>query len=491
MKLSEKAYVNWVALLCHTGIDSVLGLAYLLEMMKGDRSLGYICIFEILCFGPVLVEWLLYKKDRESKYIMYMIGVFYGILYTFSLFTANSGFNFVYIVPLLMVITLYSNVRFGIVLSGGSILINIIDIAHKAMTVGYSSDQIADIEIRMACLLLMAVYSAISSGCLNKLNRHKLANLNTEKEKSNQMLSDTLQLAEHISQGIEKVTDKMEHLDQSVLQIQDSMKEVTQGSTETADSVQHQLIRTEEIQNHIAKVKTTAEDIDRGVDDAAVMIEDGQKNIDAMAEQVQKSMAANDTVLSKMQDLYAQTEKMNTIIEMITGITNQTSLLSLNASIEAARAGEAGRGFAVVAGEISSLANQTKSATVSITELIQNINAELKEVSEAIDQVTGSNKSHAVTAKKVLGSFEKIAEMTENISHQTSAMKETVTELETANADIVENIQTISAITEEVSAHSSETYNACEENSNMVSEVTSIVEGLHEETKKIQKTIDN
>lgn len=488
MKLSEKAYVNWVALLCHTGIDSVLGLAYIAELMKGARSVGYICIYEALCFVPLILEWLFYKKDRESRYIMYMLGFFYSVLYIFSVFTANSIGTFVYIVPMLIVITLYSNVRFCGILCGVSILINVADVVRCGMSVGYNAEDIADVEIRVASLLLIAVYSVICTWCLNKLNRFKLGNLNEEKEKSTQMLSDTLQLADQIGQGIGQVTDKMEQLDQSVLQIRNAMKEVTQGSSETADSVQHQLIRTEEIQNHITKVKETAADIDKSMDAAAGMIEDGQKHIDAMAEQVQKSMAANETVISRMADLSAQTEKMNTIIEMITGITNQTSLLSLNASIEAARAGEAGRGFAVVAGEISSLANQTKSATVSITELIQNINAELKEVSDAVDQVTGSNQSHAATAKSVLGSFEKIAEMTEHISLQTGVMKETVTELETANADIVENIQTISAITEEVSAHSSETYNACEENSNMVSEVTGIVENLHEETKKIKKS---
>ena len=488
MKLSEKAYINRAALWCHTFIDVVLALAYMLELFKGARSIGYICVFTALCIVPIIVEWLLYKKNPESKAIMHVIGVLYGILYVFAIFTANSVTNFVYAIPMFVVLLLYSDVRFSALYCGTLCLLNILDIVYVAMTARYTPHHLADVEIRATSIILIAVYCVITTVCLNKLNRNKLDNLNEEKNKSTQMLNNTLQLAERISQGIEQVTEKMEQLDQSVVHIQGSMKEVTQGSTETADSVQQQIDRTGEILNHIAKVKENAESIDRGVDDAAGMIQSGQKNVDAMTEQVKKSIEANNTVISKMEDLSVQTEKMNTIIEMITGITSQTSLLALNASIEAARAGDAGRGFAVVAGEISSLANQTQSATVSITELIQNINAELKEVSEAIDLVTGSNKSHAVTAREVRGSFEKIAEMTQNIGRQTSAMRDTVMELETANAGIVESIQTISAITEEVSAHSSETYAACERNSSMVSEVTAIVENLNEETKKIEKS---
>ncbi len=488
MKLSEKAYINRAAIMCHTIIDVVLTLAYMVELLKGARTVGYICIFLSICLVPILVEWILYKKDPDSGLIMHVIAICYAILYAFAIFTANSITNFVYAIPMFVVLLLYSNVRYSALFCGSLGLLNIFDIVYKAVTVGYAPEQIADVEIRVASITLIAVFCVITTSCLNKLNKNKLSNLNAEKDRSTQMLNDTLQLAEQISQGIEQVTKKMEQLDQSVIHIQSSMKEVTQGSTETADSVQQQMVRTEEIQNYIALVKENAESIDRGVDDTTEMIQTGQKNIDAMSLQVQKSIEANDTVISRMEDLSAQTEKMNSIIEMITGITNQTSLLSLNASIEAARAGDAGRGFAVVAGEISTLANQTKSATVNITELIQNINAELKEVSAAVDMVTDSNRSHAVTAKEVLESFEKIAGMTEGIGQQTSAMRTTVTDLETANAGIVESIQTISAITEEVSAHSSETYDACEMNSSMVSEVTGIVENLNEETKKIKKS---
>ena len=232
-------------------------------------------------------------------------------------------------------------------------------------------------------------------------------------------------------------------------------------------------------------MKDAAAGINGDMTEATKLVTTGMKNIETMGEEVVKSQEANATVLEKMRELNEFTAQMNSIIEMINSITNKTALLALNASIEAARAGEAGKGFAVVAGEISTLANQTKNATVSITELIENINTELTQVSEAIDLVTSCNESHAVIAKEVEISFNEISKQTERITQQTEKMGDAVEELESANTFIVESIQTISAITEEVSAHSNETTDSCEENHNMVREVEEIVAMLSEETKKL------
>jgi methyl-accepting chemotaxis protein len=170
---------------------------------------------------------------------------------------------------------------------------------------------------------------------------------------------------------------------------------------------------------------------------------------------------------------------MNNIIKLITSVANRTEILALNASIEAARAGEAGKGFAVVAEEVSALANQTKSATIHITKLIRNVTEELTSVAEAVDQMTGDSRANESGSGEALQSFARVEDATIEIARQTMTMKRTVEELEATNRDIVESIQTVSAISEEVAAHSSETYDACTQNAELVEDMTRIVKGLN------------
>ncbi len=87
---------------------------------------------------------------------------------------------------------------------------------------------------------------------------------------------------------------------------------------------------------------------------------------------------------AEVEALSSESSAISDVIAIISGIAQQTNLLSLNATIEAARAGEVGLGFAVVAGEVKDLARATASATTRVAEQIAGIQASSKAVTDGI-----------------------------------------------------------------------------------------------------------
>lgn len=487
MEFSERSYVNKTAIIGHTIVDTVLVLAYALELLKGSRTVGYYAVFAVMCIVPVVVEWILYKKNPENTLVQHLMGVFYGALYIFVIFTTTSDLPFSYAFPMFMVIILYRDVRSCVLVGLGAVIGNVAYVILHVFTVGYSSAEIPDVEIRIAATILTVAFMVFTAAAVKKVNLEKLKLIQKQGDSAKEMMQRVLQTSDSMIGGIGEAADKVEQLGGSMQHIHDSMNEVSAGSTETAEAVQAQLERTEQIQEYITRVKRTAAQIGKNMTETAQKVGEGKVQMGTLSDRVEQSNAANQQVLEQMKGLSEYTNQMNSIIEVITSIADNTSLLALNASIEAARAGESGKGFAVVAGQISELANQTKTATVNVTSLISNINKELLDVEKAVEAVTAGNRANAESTRVVGGSFTGIAKGAEEVEQQTQELMGIVAELETANADIVENIQTISAITEEVSAHAGETYDSCDKNTTLVDEVTRIVENLNQDAQKLKQ----
>jgi len=187
-----------------------------------------------------------------------------------------------------------------------------------------------------------------------------------------------------------------------------------------------------------------------------------------------------------MERISETSQKIGNIISEIEDIASQTNLLSLNASIEAARAGEAGRGFAVVADEISSLATQTQQATIDITNLIENISRELAGVVRVIEQMIRNAEEQNIVANNAADNFGRISAKNRLVAKEAQEMAGLVIELQEANGLIMRGIETISAVTEEVTAHSNETLESAEENNVITNEVGSIVEGLNQLAQELR-----
>ena len=486
-RMNETHRINKAVVVSYSIISIILQLAYILELVKGSRTVGYTIIFSALNLIPYIACMVIYCKDRSSSMMKYVMCIGYSVLYAFVLLTAAVPTTYVYIFLMLFLLIPYGKKSLCFITGGVALASNVISIIVGFATEELTTDDLASIEIQLAAVLLAGVFVVLVTHVIGKVNEQKLSELNEEKEKIDELLSNTLEVSKGISEDIAVVSERMEELERAVNTTKDSMKDVSHGATETAESMQAQLLQTEEIVSQVQKTKdvtrTIAEDMQETDDAIAV----GKGNIDQLLEFVEQSEEVGAKVASKMKELTTNMEKMNAIVEMINSITNQTSLLSLNASIEAARAGEAGRGFTVVAGEISGLAGQTRTATVDITKLIGGITASIEEVFDSINDLVEKNKEQNQAAAQMAESFERIEAHTKNISKVSSMLEEVVEELDKSNKVIIEGIDSVSAVTEEVSARATETFAVSENNAETVEEITGVIKELNSKAQKLHE----
>lgn len=138
----------------------------------------------------------------------------------------------------------------------------------------------------------------------------------------------------------------------------------------------------------------------------------------------------------------------------------------------------------MVATEISGMATRTKDATENITGLISNVSTAINEVVGVISQMVSGINDEKQGAANAAESFDTIQKNTYAIRDNVNNLTKIISELKDANQMIVDSVQTISAISEEVDAHTSEIMSAEERNAVVLSDITKIMQGLVALTEK-------
>lgn len=486
-KMQETHRINSAVLLAYSIVTFLLLFAYILEFVKGSRTLGYTAVFSLLDLAPYSVCLMLYLKNRENRQLKYVLSIGFSVLYTFVLLTAAVPTTFVYMFLILFVIIPYGDLRLCYITGGIAVAANIASIAFGFINGTLTTNDLAMVEIQIISITVASFFSGLATNVIGKINAQKFAELNDEKEKVDDLLSQTLEISKGISDDIDAVSARMKQLEHSVVTTKNSMQDVTTGANETAEIMQEQLMQTEEIVEQVERAREVSETIAKDMRQTEATIVTGKNHIEQLIAYVNQSEEASETLALKMEELKTNTQKMNSIVELINSVTEQTSLLSLNASIEAARAGEAGKGFAVVAGEISSLANQTSEATVNITKLIEGITLSIEEVFKSIHQLMESNKEQNQSAGTMVRTFEEIETNTQDIGKVSRALEEVICELAKSNRSISESVNTVSAVTEEVSARANETFSESEVNASVVEEIARVIVDLNEKAKELHQ----
>lgn len=293
--------------------------------------------------------------------------------------------------------------------------------------------------------------------------------LHAQADSSNQVSGEMYNASKTQSQSMQELNNTVEQLSLSV-------NEIAENATTLAMVVADTREDGEQVDG---KMKETVEASRKGKTD--------MQNVGNAMQSINESVLKLQQAIDKVGKA---SEEITNITGVISGIAEETNLLSLNASIEAARAGEAGKGFAVVATEIGQLAQNSANSVHSIENLISEINELVKDaVRQADDSVSNINSSSELVGD-ALKTFDLIFDNIDVVSNLVKQMIEKVEKVDGVASSVA-------AISEEQAASSEEilaTADTMVEQANSITDNSQAVahdaEELTESAKELAKQVE-
>jgi len=278
--------------------------------------------------------------------------------------------------------------------------------------------------------------------------------------------------SESISEHSNGVSEALNENSKSIDEISKTMEELAKGAALQADKSGIGVEKLNELSEAMNSIVTGADDLQKYSQDAKKSNNNGVEAVKLLVTKLENNNNAFIKVEDKINGLSEKSDSISRIIGIIGEIAAQTNLLALNAAIEAARAGKNGKGFAVVAEEIRKLSDATASEVNNISEVINKIQAEIKDTKSSIDYSSSMNKEANESMIGLKDSFASIENSVENMIQNIKKLNLKINEVNSNKKIAVEAIEEISAVSQESAAGNEEVAAAAEEQNSVVENIS-------------------
>lgn len=252
---------------------------------------------------------------------------------------------------------------------------------------------------------------------------------------------------------VEKIRQLISSVGVTSLKVSESVLEVARSSKQIAkESVQQQqetdMVATAitQMSSAIAEVAQNAEQANHETGQVEALVQQGMKLMKASVESINTQSQTIEQSSIAASSLYASSQNISHVLNIINKLADQTNLLALNAAIEAARAGEHGRGFSVVADEVRTLAYQTQKSTQEISGIISELQQGTQQMTAAVQESKTAAELNISLAAQVQQALTDIANSVAQISDMNAHIATAAEEQSTVAGELDQNVHTISQL---------------------------------------------